>query len=109
MQIIGVRVKRSVVLGAAQTTLLETEELKTRTDEEVSKLTSRLFENGGRHALASGLAQAAALITDDELLISPAEFEAIAEHIPEWAKEEKPPEFVPEATPEGELDNAPGA
>lgn len=104
MQIIGVRVKRSVVLGAAQTTLLETEELKTRTDEEVSKLTSRLFSNGARHALASGLAQAAEMVQDDELFVSPAEYEAIAEHIPEWAKEgEKTPE---EAT---ELSDAPGA
>lgn len=105
MQIIGVKVKRSVVLGAAQTTLLQTEELKTRTDEEVSKLTSRLFDNGARHALASGLAQAAALITDDELLISPAEFEAISEHIPEWAKKDEKPDEE-EAT---ELGNAPGA
>lgn len=105
MQIIGVRVKRSVVLGAAKTTLLETEELKTRTDEEVSKLTSRLFENGARHALASGLAQAAELVQDEELLLSPAEFDAIAGHIPEWAKKEDEAP-VEEAT---ELSDAPGA
>ena len=103
-QIIGVKIKRSVVLGAAKTTLLETEELKTRTDEEVSKLTSRLFDNGARHALASSLAQAAEMVQDDELFVSPAEYEAIAEHIPEWAKEdEKSPEEVTE------LGNAPGA
>lgn len=104
MQIIGVKIKRSVVLGAAKITLLETEELKTRTDEEVSKLTSRLFDNGARHALASGLAQSAELMDDEELLISPAEFEAISGNIPEWAKEdEKASEEVTE------LGNAPGA
>lgn len=83
MQIVGAKIKRSLVLGAAKTTLLETEELKTRTAEEVAKLTEKLFANGARHTRASDALIAAENSTDDEMLLSLAEFDAIREHIPE--------------------------
>lgn len=82
-QIIGVKIKREILVGAAKTTILETEELATRTSEEVSKLTEKLFNNGARHARASELLSIAESTKDDEIQISLESFKAIHDHIPE--------------------------
>ena len=83
MHIIGAKIKRAIVLGAAKTTILETEELQTRTTEEVAKLTEKLFSNGARHARATELLRLAETSTEEEITISVESLQAIIEHIPE--------------------------
>ncbi len=78
-----IKVKRDLVVGAAKTTILETEEVATRTTEEVAKLTEKLFHNGARHARATELLRLTDIVNDEEVLMSPESFSAISDHIPE--------------------------